>query len=60
MHIWAHCFQSFASQADPHFPVEFQMAANAILVRDFGMGITDITLNNARVVFLHLVNEMNA
>ena len=36
------------------------MAANAIIARDFNMVEENITLDNVKILYLHLTNEMQA
>ena len=35
--VWAYCFETHAEETEALYPIEFQMAANAIIARDFNM-----------------------
>lgn len=57
--VWVQCFQLHASQPDPFFPKEFELAADAVLATEFGMTKSDINLDNVKVVYLRLVTVMS-
>ena len=59
MDVWVYCYQSHACEPEALYPTEFQQAADAILACDFGMRREEIKLENAQVLYLHLVNEMS-
>lgn len=59
MDMWAYCYQSFASEPEDFYPIEFQYAADAILDCDFGISYNEITLDNAHALYLHLIHEFN-
>ena len=48
--VWVQCFQLHASQPDPFFPKEFELAADAVLATEFGITKSDINLDNVKVV----------
>ena len=56
--VWSHCYLQFAYKAPPFYPVEFTAAATAIL-NQVNMTRENITVNNARAVYLHLCHVMS-
>ena len=57
--VWACCYQLHVCEPNALYPAEFTVAADAILARDFGIGIDDVTIDNVQLLYLHLVNEMS-
>lgn len=51
--VWSHCYLEHACLPAPFCPVEFNTAADAILAH-LGMSRADITISNAKSVYLHL------
>ena len=56
--MWAHCYLVHAAQPTALFPVEFKEAAAALLLRDLGLEETNIKLENADIVYMHVISMM--
>ena len=56
---WSHCYLYHAYKAPPFYPEEFKAAAAAIL-NELHMTRRDITIHNARAIYLHLYNVMSS
>ena len=57
---WSHCYTNHACKAPTFFPEEFAVAAIAILFQDLHLQENDININNAKTVYLHLVNKFSS
>ena len=57
--MWAHYYLVHATQPMALFPVEFKEAAAALLLCDLGLEETDIYLENADIVYMHVISMMN-
>ena len=53
---WSYCYINLACKSPPHYPQEFEATAVAIMQQELRMTKTDITVNNAKRVYLHLVD----
>jgi len=51
--VWSHCYLEDAYLPDPFFHDEFAAAADAVLGL-LNMNCADITISNAKAVYLHL------
>ena len=59
MSAWSFCYVDMACRSPPLYSIEFEDAALAILQDDLGMIKDDINVNNANMVYLHLVNSFS-
>lgn len=57
--VWSHCYLQLAYTAPPFYPDEFTAAATAIL-NAINMTRQDITVHNARAVYLYLCQVMSS
>jgi len=57
--VWSHCYLEDAYLPDPFFPDEFAAAADAILAL-LNMNRADITISNAKAVYLHLCSAVSS
>lgn len=56
INAWTYCYSQYAMNPMPFFPPEFQIAAETILMTDFNMQESDITIHNAKHIYTHLVH----
>jgi len=56
--VWSHCYLEHAYVTTSFFPQELDTAASAVL-GELGMSRQEITVSNARAVYLHLCNIMS-
>ena len=56
---WATCYTNYACKAPNFFPEEFSVAASAILQEDLHLQRSDINIDNAKLVYLYLLNVFN-
>ena len=54
---WSFCYANMACRSPPLYPSEFEVAALAVLREDLQMVKDDINLNNANMVYVHLLNS---
>ena len=57
--VWIHCYLEHARNPPALYPPEFEAAAMAIIEQDFNMTKDDITLQNAEIIYLHLVQVLS-
>ena len=53
--VWAHCYLEVAQCSEPFFPVEFKVAADAIL-HNINSSRDEITHDNASAMYQYLVS----
>ena len=49
-----------AEKPEALYPIEFQMAANAIIARDFNIVQENIKIDNVKMIYLNITKFMNA
>lgn len=53
---WAYCYLNHCCRSPDLYPVEFNTAARMIILQDFNMDKSDINVNNAKIIYLHLLH----
>ena len=53
---WTYCYSKYAMTPKPFFPPEFEAAAGATLMAAFNMQKSDITIQNAKQIYTHLIH----
>ena len=53
---WVHCYVNHCCKAPDYYPEEFNRAAKETLRQTLHMEKDDINENNAKLVYLHLLN----
>ena len=59
LEVWCHCYLQHAYLPEPFCPIEFVAAADAILAQ-LNMNRADVTISNAKFVYLHLCNVISS
>ena len=56
---WSFCYMNLACKSPPLYPSEFEEAATAIMQQELHMTKDSIDIENAKRVYLHLVNTFD-
>ena len=58
--VWSHCYFEYARNAEAFYPLEFKVAADALLLEHFDMHRSDIDSTNAKPIYLHLLSVFDS
>lgn len=56
---WSFCYMNLACKCPPLYPPEFEEAATAIMQQELHITKDSIDIDNAKRVYLHLINTFD-